>query len=169
MSKEGDSEFTTNGRVDLLHHKNLTSYKFFEEKTRYEDFADKSSQNILSETPLSNMFFSDTNLEALHEGIRYIVYSRTNPSQIIDRQSDTELRVIMRSIYLQYAKNQPDNLVEQTRALNERVLDFACNRVLTELEQFVNYRKDVSTLPVPMEPAKNVSQKGQRFLFLEKI
>lgn len=162
-------DFKPTGRVDLLHHKNLTEYKFFEEKSRYEDFADRSTQNILAETPLSGMFFSDANVRALHEGIRYTVYSRTNPPQVIDQQSDTELRVIMRSVYLQYAKNQPDGLVEQTRALNERVLDFACNRVLTELEQFVNYRKDVSTLPVPLEPAKNVSQKGQRFLFMEKM
>jgi hypothetical protein len=153
-----------NGRIDLLHRENATSYNFFEEKNSFQDFADRSSQNIIAETPLADLFFSDLNVNALHEGIRYTVYSKSSQQIVLDRQSDTELRVIMRSIYLQYAKHLEDSVVEQVRDLNKMVLDFAVGRVITEVDQFVNYRNDVSKLPVPLEPAKNMSSAGQKIL-----
>jgi hypothetical protein len=40
----------------------------------------------------------------------------------IDRQSDSDLLMVMRSYYLTYAQNIPGNEAEELRELNERVV-----------------------------------------------
>jgi hypothetical protein len=70
----------------------------------------------------------------------------------------------MRSIYLQYCKHKPYNIVDQVKELNGKVIDFAVPRILVELNQYVNYKKDASSLPIPLEHSKNVSSKGTKVL-----
>lgn len=70
----------------------------------------------------------------------------------------------MRSIYLQYSRNLPTNVVEQVRELNGRVLEWTVNEVLSNLKQYEVYRKDASTLPMPMEYGPLVTQKGTKTL-----
>jgi hypothetical protein len=93
----------------------------------------------------------------------------TNKKAVIDRQSDVDLRVIMRSIYLQYAKHLPYRVVDQVKELNTRVLDFAVPRIITELDQYANYTMHASTLPVPLEHSKNMSSKGDRVLQMKQL
>jgi hypothetical protein len=144
---------------------NLTTYQFFEQNDCNVD----TTQTIVSENEVSSLFFSDHNVNTLHEGIRYSVYKGTNNHAVIDRQSDNELRVIMRSIYLQYARHLPYRVVDQVKELNTRVLDFAVPRILVELNQYANYTHHASTLPIPLEHSKNVSNKGQRVLYMNEF
>jgi len=100
------------------------------------------------DTPLNKLFFSQGNVDALQDEIR------TNVSQMvgasIDRQSDSDLLLIMRSYYLQYAENNPNQIAEELALLNKRVVNFASNRIAVEVEAFRHYRKDIMDFPAPI-------------------
>jgi hypothetical protein len=66
----------------------------------------------------------------------------------------------MRSIFLQFAENKPDGVLCQVKELNSRVLDYAVPRILAEVKMYLTYRKDVTTLPQPLERSLNTSVKG---------
>ena len=144
---------------------NLTTYKLFDDTKHSYDFHSQGIKNIHSENPISDVFFSQKNMDALQNGIRYLVYKKSAGKLVIDKQSDNELLVIMRSIYLQYCAHKPFNVIEQVRELNSKVLDYAVPVVLTELNQYVNYTNDASKLPIPLEHSKNVSPKGTKVLY----
>ena len=160
-----------NGRINTLHHTNLTKYEFFAEKNKgdHDHFQFNAVRHIHTDTPVGDLFFSTKNIGFLQDGIRYTIYTKTNKRHIIEPQSETELQIIMRSMYLQYSKNRPENVVDQVRDLNTKVLDYVIPRILSELNQYVNYKHDITYLPVPLERSKNMSSKGTEFLHLKQF
>jgi hypothetical protein len=50
--------------------------------------------------------------------------------------------------------------VEQVRELNGRVLDYAVNTILKELDMYIGYRKDQASLPMPLDRGQNESVTG---------
>lgn len=155
----------SNTNIQNEHLNNLTSYKFFTDDTHNYDFQKQGIKNIHTENPVSELFFSKHNINILQNGIRYSVFKKTSDLTVIDNQSENELLIIMRSIYLQYCKHKPYNIIQQVKDLNTKVLDFAIPRVLVELNQYVNYKKDASSLPIPLEHSTNVSSKGTKILY----
>ncbi|QOI90208.1 hypothetical protein QKU58_gp123 [Pyramimonas orientalis virus] len=145
--------------------KNLTSYKFFTDDVDNNDFKTQGIKSIHTDNPISELFFSKHNISILQNGIRYSVFKRTSDKSIIGEQSENELLIVMRSLYLQYCKHKPYNIIEQVKELNEKVLDFAVPRILVELNQYENYKKDASSLPIPLEHAQNVSSTGTNILY----
>ena len=144
-------------------------YNYFEESRKGTCVAD-SLRGIQQQSPLSDLFFSRMNVDALQEGIRYKVYIQSNKKRVIGRQSDTELEVIMRSIFLQHSNAVSGaSLVEKVRSLNEKVLAFCVPLILREIQQYSTYRNDISQLPVPMDRQQNVSSAGDKFLLLKEF
>ena len=160
------SEYTlgSKGSMDTLAN-NLTNYNLFDTTKHNYDFNSQGIKNIHSTNPISDVFFSQKNIDILQDGIRYIVYKRSADKLVIDKQSENELLIIMRSIYLQYCKHEPYAVLEQVRMLNSKVIDYAVPVILTELNQYVNYTKDASALPVPLERSVNISPKGTKVLY----
>lgn len=126
-------------------------------------------RHLPSSSPVSDVFFSDANLDALQEGLRYLVYVRSDREFVIDRQDDTELQIIMRSVYLQYARNASADVLEQVRELNALVLDEATPRVLVLVRQHRTYQAQVAQLPAVMDHAKYVSSAGTKFLSMDRF
>tara|TARA_Y100000389_G_scaffold153207_1_gene153374 strand:+ start:1227 stop:1697 length:471 start_codon:yes stop_codon:yes gene_type:complete len=149
--------------------KNLTSYKFFTENIDNYDFKKQGIKNIHTENPISELFFSKHNISILQNGIRYSVYKKTNDLKIIGNQSEHELLIIMRSIYLQYCKHRQYNIVEQVKELNSKVINYAVPNIVVELNQYINYKKDASSLPIPLEHAKYVSSAGTKILYTREF
>jgi hypothetical protein len=80
----------------------------------------------------------------------------------IDRQSDEDLKLIMRSYYLQYARNNPGDVAAELEDLNERVVGFCANRIMTEIKSYIRYRKDILDFPEPIERPVDVQIYGTR-------
>lgn len=118
---------------------------------------------------LNDVFFSDDNIDALQIGMRNMVANATEGKEMIGRQSDIELKIIMKAIYLEYGKNLNDNILEQTKDLNKKVLDFAVPRILVEIKQHNTYIKDASNIHMPMERSMNVSNKGSKTLYRDTL
>jgi hypothetical protein len=161
--------FSKKEEDDYENIKNLTSYKFFSEKTDNNDFQQQGIKSIHTENPVSELFFSRHNIKTLQDGIRFSVYKKTSDMKVIGEQSENELVIIMRSIYLQYCKHMPYNIVAQVKELNGKVIDFAVPRILVELNQYINYKKDASSLPIPLEHSKNMSSKGTKILYTKEF
>lgn len=158
-----------NGRVFDIYEKTNTNYAYGTlgkqqdvgqaERTTFDD---ETTKGIMGTTEVSKLFFSSLNIEALQHGIRFGVYSRTNGERVIGNQSVEELKVIMRSIYLQYSENLPYEIVEQVRDLNTRVLNYAIPTIVKELEIYNTYRRDQASLPVPLERSMSTTIKGSK-------
>lgn len=123
---------------------------------------DTAIDHTVSKNDVNSVYFSKENIAALQQGIRYSVFRESQ--KVISKQNETELMVIMRSIYLQYAKNLPNNILAQIRELNARVLDYVVPKITVELNQYDTYIRDASGLPVPMDRGQNTSVTGTKFL-----
>ena len=78
----------------------------------------------------------------------------SNGEIMIPPQNIDTLKIIMRSIYLQYAEHSQDNITAQVERLNKIVLDYAIPNVYNEAEGYIKYCRDQSTLATPMELPK---------------
>ena len=83
---------------------------------------------------------------------------------VIDNQDVDEMKMIMRAMYLQYAKNNPFHVEGQIRELNDMVVQWAAPRILSEIQQYNYYLNDISHLPVPMEQPVSMSSAGTKSL-----
>jgi len=140
------------GRINLKENENGTPFFIQDmipknEKTNYYN----ATQHMLSSSLLSNTYFSLENIEILQNAIRAEIYKKTNKKHIIPNQSYDQLKIIMRSIYLQYSINRDDNIKGQIERLNKLVLDFCIPQIYSELTSYIKYKRDISTLPVPMD------------------
>ena len=133
----------------------------------------ENGTNIISRTyalnDLTGLYFSNDNINLLHDEIRKYIYFNTKNNQIIGKQSDTELKIIMKSMYLSKRdKLTHDNVVNQVKSLNKMVI-LECSRIIEiNLLQHLNYVKDLNKLPNFQELPQNVSNKGTKYLELYK-
>jgi hypothetical protein len=116
----------------------------------------------VSRTEVSELFFSEMNIDALQHGIRYGVFRRSEGKLVIGEQSRDELLTVMRSIYLSEGRNLPYEVVPQVRKLNSEVLGFCVPRVEREAYQYLKYRVDSSTQPRPLPYGEFTSRAGLR-------
>ena len=153
-----------NGRETELDNVSYKSMNMVDNNPETENinYADKAVINIEQPTAISNLFFSEVNINNIQNMIRYKVFKMSN--NLISRQSDTELKIVMRSYFLQYGKNDPSHLKEQLTDLNNLVLNFCVPKVYDQLLQHQDYIKDVQTLPMPIDLPINMSSKGTKNL-----
>ena len=99
---------------------------------------------------LSKLFFSGENISTIQNGIRAAIYQKSNGVFLIANQDEDTLKIIMRSIFLQNAVNQPDNIKEQVEQLNKIVWDYCNPQVYGEIQGYKQYIKDASEMYTPM-------------------
>jgi hypothetical protein len=87
-------------------------------------------------------------VDTIQQQIRATVSSMVNAQ--IDRQSDPDLLMVMRSYYLTHAQNIPGNEAQELTDLNARVVAFCSNRIAVEVEAYRYYRKDILDFPAPI-------------------
>lgn len=129
----------------------------------------ESLRGVHSTNCVGTLYFSDLNRNAVHDAIRYQVYVQTKGEQVIGRQSDTELEVVMRSVYLQFCRHAAEDVVGQVRDLNARVIDFAVPTIIVSLRQYRGYQEDLDRTPRVMDHAVSTSSAGTKFLSLDSF
>jgi len=106
---------------------------------------------VWEDNVLAQVYFSEANIQILQNGLRAGVYKMSSNQFIIAPQNIDSLKMIMRSIYLQYAEHSPDDIKGQVERLNTLVLDYAVPSVYNEAIGYEKYIQDQSTLVVPLE------------------
>lgn len=161
-SRNSDSTHGSgNGIVDIMGVSPEKSFPLYYEKSNNEN-ASRSLGNIHGTNPLNTTFFSPENVEVLQQSVRKGVYDRSNGRHVIGKQSEIELKIIMRSVYLQYAKNISTNIAQQINVLNRLVINICVPKILTNIEQYIGYKRDISGLPKPLPRAQSVSSAGTK-------
>ena len=150
----------SNGRVDILGPIG-PQFKFADKIplkhcTSYRDALIGS----WTDTVLSIMFFSEENINILQNLIKKGVYVQSNKQFIIGNQNCDELKIIMRSIYLQHCNNLPYDIKYQISTLNDLVAKYAIKQIYSEAVSYIKYKYDASTMHTPINLATNTSSKG---------
>jgi hypothetical protein len=65
-------------------------------------------------------------------------------------------------MYLTYGRNEPTKIKEQIAELNKRVADWCVPKITSEMSMYRTYKKDASTLPVPLSHPVNISGSGTK-------
>ena len=158
-------EHFQNGRVTHISNNNTIPHSM----TMAENNTNNTTKNTIlsgtiSRSPLSETFFSELNMKRLQDMLRFAVYKASGNKYVIGNQNTTDLTIIMRAMYLQYAKHLPTQLKEQVYELNNYVVDFSLHKILSEVKQYLYYVKDIERLPIPLDHPKNLSSAGTRSL-----
>ena len=128
--------------------------------------ADLVRGNVEKNT-LNTTFFSPANVQIVQTRLQYEVYKRSQGKHRVGPQSAENLLIIMRAMYYQYGKNLECNIKEQIQELNTYVVNYAVPKILSEVDMYHQYRKDITTLPVPMMQPVNISHAGTKSLPLK--
>jgi hypothetical protein len=124
-----------------------------------------ATEGLWNETQLSKAYFSQQNIQIIQNGIRAGIYQRSNGQYVIGPQDCDSLKIIMRSVFLQYSANQPHNIQQQIYQLNKMVLEYCIQQVYSEAQGYMKYVDDVSTLVVPIAHPVQVSNTDRQLEF----
>lgn len=113
-------------------------------------------------TPLNAAFFSEANVKHIKDEIRYRVWVKSDKKHIIDPPNDDDVKTIMRSYYLQYSGNDPNNIRGEIEMLNERVITYSVDYILGEINMYVHYRNDQLNFPAPIANPVNANLTGTK-------
>ena len=95
---------------------------------------------LIEKTKLSTMFFSKSNINLLQKLIKYNVKKETN--KIISEQSNEELFIIMKSIFLNEANlgvKTNSCIKKELRKLDLLVVNECTKKIITQIKQHIIY------------------------------
>jgi hypothetical protein len=115
-------------------------------------------------TKLSDMYYSQANIDHVQNEIVSQIYKKTDGKYKITKQSEDELIIVMKSIYLQNSRNNDNEIQIQINYLNKLVLDYCVENVYVNLLQYVKYIDDITKEKVVLDRPQNVDVKGSKTL-----
>lgn len=149
-----------NGRVDLTYPTQpafMMNDPIPQKTTDYTEALDGTQEKSVK----SIVFFSKENLLHLQKEIQYKVYQQSKGRFHIGYQSEDNLKIIMRGIFLENAHRLNGDDKQQIEQLDNMVLRETVPRVMEEAEAYIRYRHDASTLVVPLDRPMLVTEKGK--------
>lgn len=157
------------GRVPMINDPTLTANSF-RSNGLYEsqqpifsyDMRRDLVGNIHQENALNKIFFTSENLELLQKQIQGQVRAMSGGKYNIDRQNDDDLKIIMRSYYLMFSKNNPKNTEAELQELNSRVVGYAAGKIYSEVDFHMFYLKDIEDFAPPIANPMNPHVFGTR-------
>jgi hypothetical protein len=143
----------SNGRVNINGPKTTDLFQMYDKIPVNQCATFRNpTEGMWNNTELSDAFFSHYNIRIIQNGIRAGVYDKSNGQFTIGDQDSDTLKIIMRSIFLQNAANQPTDIKKQVKQLNKIVFDYAVPQVYSEAIGYNKYLSDVSTMYKPIDP-----------------
>ena len=101
-------------------------------------------------TELPSQFFSDDNILQINKKLIYQVFKKTNGEYKIKPQSNEQLLIVMRYVFLEYARHLPYDVKEQIDELNCRVVNEILPNVITNAQQHIGYLKQIEKIREPL-------------------
>lgn len=152
-----------NGRVDIKSPNTSALFQMYDKIPANQCVTFRNAtEGLWSDTSLSNAFFSEQNIQIVQNGIRAGIYKISNGQYVIGPQDCDSLKIIMRSVFLQHAANQPTNIPNQISELNKIVLNYCIQQVYSEAQGYIQYINDASTLVVPIAHPVMASQNDRQ-------
>lgn len=135
---------------------NVEANKFRNQIIRNQVRISECHQNILETT-----FFSNENFDLINKQLILSIYKNSNKKFKIQEQKKESLLIVMRYIFIEYAKHLPTDYINQIRELNCKVVSTVVPLIMTELTQRVEYLDNIDKprqlLPLPIsERSKSI-------------
>ena len=143
-----------NGRVNIIEPENPDVQFQMIEKIAVKNKATEYREALIGEweeNVLAQVYFSSGNIQIIQNALRAGVYQMSGNKYVVPPQNMDTLKIIMRSIYMQYAKHYATGITQQVEELNKIVLDYAVPSVYNEAHGYMKYMQDQSSLVVPLE------------------
>ena len=160
-----------NGRINVSDNNSSSlSYKNNNEKQNLFNYSSVAISHTTNRTPLSDLFFSRENIDMLHYGMQNMILNKTEGRYNIKKQNETELKIIMRAMFLQHARYRTNvSIVNQVKEINKKVLEFSVPRIISSINMKRKYLQDIQKLPEPLERPQSMSSKGTKELELKEF
>jgi hypothetical protein len=157
------SRYDQQGLIPSLEpNETIRPYELYKNSNSQQNTGVDIISNIVVPNAVSRTFFSNDNMERIQRQIINNVYTQSQKQ--ISKQSYQELQIIMKSIYLQYSRNLPNNIEEQVLTLNKHVVDECVSIIIPNVIQYNKYITEI-TSPIAVPPRSiNVSNKGDKSL-----
>lgn len=108
---------------------------------------------------LETYFFSDENINLINKQLILSIYKKSNGQYKIAAQSKESLIIIMRYIFLEFARHLPYDIIKQIKELNCRVVGEILPSIITNITQRLDYLDEINNprklLPLPINVNKN--------------
>jgi len=141
----------SNGRIDIQTPDTKSLFNMYDKIPAHQCTTYRNPlEGQWDDSTLSNAYFSKENIQIIQNGIRAGVYKQSNNQYVVAPQDCDSLKIVMRSIYLQYSANLPGNVSGQIEALNQMVLNFCIQQVYGEAKGYMKYLSDASNMYVPI-------------------
>jgi len=159
-----------NGRIDTLNNANYNIYDLFKQENREQlNYNDEAIKGIHVNNKISQIIFSNNNINVLQDAIRYQVWIKTDKKYVIGRQSDTELKIIIKAIYLEHARFDDPDILREIKRLNMIIIDYCLSKILPEINIYMRYKNDIDKLPIPLSRGEFTSAKGTKTLEMKEF
>jgi hypothetical protein len=110
---------------------------------------------------LEDVFFSEDNIDLINKQLIMSVYNKTGGEIRISPQSSQSLIIVMRYVFLEYARHLPYDIAGQIRELNCQVVGEIMPKIITESTQRIAYLKEING-PRSLPPLPTFASKGKR-------
>jgi hypothetical protein len=100
-------------------------------------------QNETDMSKVALLFFSDENLELINKELVIRVFEYTNNKVKIPFQSKNDMLLVMRYIYVTYAKNLEKDIEKQVYKLNCRVVTELFPKLVSEIRSYMLYLEEI--------------------------
>ena len=139
---------------------NKRAYDLFYGEAQQQPLNTSIITNQIEPNKLTAAYFSKRNLDYIQAQI--IAGIKTQFQRDITRQSDTQVQIVMRSIYFQFGKNNNMPLQTQLNELNNLVIAECIRIIGPNIQQYEGYIRDV-TNPIPTIPLpESATNKGYK-------
>jgi hypothetical protein len=158
-----------NAKIYFDENEVVPSYELFRGSNNQQQGFQDSLASVIELTSLAQAYFSKPNVDMIQEAIIQRVFMESNGQYRIGRQSDLQLQIVMRSIYLSYGKNLSNNIKGQVDELNRYVVDECMNTVMPNIRQYLTYREEIRTPRKFFDLPINPSSKGEKTFALLNV
>jgi len=159
-----------NDNNHLVDHIDVENNSFLLLSDHRKDYFKKFSEKLDSSNEdyegyiLSDLFFSQGNVEIIQRQIVLNVFKKSEKKYLIPFQNPKSLEIIMKYIFNENAKHLPYSVTEQIRELNQNVSDELTPMIINNINSKQEYLKDINAPPPVNDLPINVHSAGNKTL-----
>jgi hypothetical protein len=171
--KECKAYYDNGQGVPPINENNMTVQDIFrtsflltnEHRRNYRNEASTTLKGVQTNSDLSKLFFSDTNIKRIQRLIKKEIYNKTSGQFQLDiDQEQRDVFIVMRAVYMEYGRFLPGQIVRQVKRLNQKVIDEITPGMITEIRQYYGYLKEINKPLTPIPRPINANNRGRRTL-----
>jgi|UniRef100_A0A6C0EE42 hypothetical protein len=107
---------------------------------------------------LEIIFFSEENMELINKQLILAVFKYSNKQFLIPKQSHDSLIIIMRYVFIEYARHLPYDIMNQIKELNCKVINEIFPNIITNITQKIDYLQELDCPRKLLDLPKNVNK-----------